>query len=524
MLLATALASRWRVLGDPIIHMDEQFYLLVAGRMLHGATLYVDIWDRKPIGLFLIYMLPRLAGGSGVLGYQILALVCVVSTALILFALARRVASDAAAMIAAMLYILWLGLAGGEGGQAPVFYNLPVAGAIAILFFASKREAARGGNLRGPGIAVMLIFGIALQIKYSAVFEGIFAGLTLLGTALGRGRRPVPLLIDLILWVGCALLPTILVGLSYAAIGHGNDWLYANFLSIMARGQEPHRTVMIRFAIIVALVAPLVAAIPLRRILDSRPIDKQARDDLRFFDSWAAAALLGVVLFGTWFNHYGLPLAAPLAVTAAPLGRVRLGRLYLALLLAYSVIAGQILISYHLRDRGDAQMLQSAAAAVQGHRNCIFVYDGMTALYDAGQSCVPTTHPFPEHLQSVHEQGATGIDEVGEVHAIMARRPDRVLTMEPGTPEENPASRKALYDILGREYVEIWRRAGAGRDFVIYGRIGTLPPGMRGSVHSAARPLRTECHPSGDRSLARLLSDPKGWVDIHLLPLMGSCL
>jgi hypothetical protein len=49
-----ALMLRAFTFGSPTIQIDEQFYLLVGDRMLHGALPFVDIWDRKPIGLFLI--------------------------------------------------------------------------------------------------------------------------------------------------------------------------------------------------------------------------------------------------------------------------------------------------------------------------------------------------------------------------------------------------------------------------------------------------------------------------------------
>lgn len=42
-LLAVALITRAGRIGDPAIQMDEQFYLLVADRMWHGALPYVDI-------------------------------------------------------------------------------------------------------------------------------------------------------------------------------------------------------------------------------------------------------------------------------------------------------------------------------------------------------------------------------------------------------------------------------------------------------------------------------------------------
>src|SRR3546814_2283430 len=43
-----------------------------------GATPYVDIWDRKPVGLFLLYSGIRLLGGDGIVQYQIVALLAVV--------------------------------------------------------------------------------------------------------------------------------------------------------------------------------------------------------------------------------------------------------------------------------------------------------------------------------------------------------------------------------------------------------------------------------------------------------------
>ena len=63
------IAARAQTFGNPVIGFDEQFYLLVGDRMIHGAIPFVDIFDRKPIGLFLIYGAIRLLGGEGTLQY-----------------------------------------------------------------------------------------------------------------------------------------------------------------------------------------------------------------------------------------------------------------------------------------------------------------------------------------------------------------------------------------------------------------------------------------------------------------------
>ena len=90
--------ARMREFGNPIVFTDEEFYLHVARKMWHGALPYVDIWDRKPIGLFLLYM-PAAAFplGASVYAYQAMALAAVVATAGLIVAAARRGSAGSAA-------------------------------------------------------------------------------------------------------------------------------------------------------------------------------------------------------------------------------------------------------------------------------------------------------------------------------------------------------------------------------------------------------------------------------------------
>lgn len=472
LLLLVCIAARMIVLGDPIVQIDEQFYLLVGGRMWSGALPYVDIWDRKPVGLFALFALFHLFG-RGVIAYQLAGLASVWATAILLFGMARRVAPPAGALAASALYILWLNLAGGEAGQSPIYYNLPVAGAIALILGAAH-DMERRRDFRRVGAAAMLLFGIALQIKYSCVFEGAFAGILLIGLSWRAGRPLARLATDIALWIAIALAPTVLAALVYAGLGHFDAWWFANATSILLRRPEAAIIIRGRVLLMTALVLPLLICIPLRRWLDCRPADATARGDLRILDGWAACALLGVVLFGTWFNHYALPLFAPLAVTAAPLWRHRVGRGVLLLLLLVGAIVGERAAWHHKLTRGDGKVLEGAIAASRGATDCLFVYDGLPALYDATHSCLRTTHAFSAHLQALNELGATGIDEAAEVRRIMAARPQRVMTMEPAYDGENLAARAALYAQLDHGYRELFRYSGGQHQLVVYGRSDTL--------------------------------------------------
>ncbi|WP_447411813.1 hypothetical protein, partial [Clostridium perfringens] len=78
----------------------------------------------------------------------------------------------------------------------------------------------------------MALVGIALQIKYSVLLEGVFFGLWLLADEWRRAKRPAALLGYGAALVALALLPTALAAAAYAAIGQWDAFVYANFLSI----------------------------------------------------------------------------------------------------------------------------------------------------------------------------------------------------------------------------------------------------------------------------------------------------
>src|SRR3954469_11229646 len=118
--LIAALALRWITFGNPLLHIDEQYYLLVGDRMLHGALPYVDIWDRKPIGLFAIFAAIRLLPGNGIIACQIVALLFATATAWLVQRAARQIgASPLGAFAAGAAYLIWLPLLSGRDAQSP---------------------------------------------------------------------------------------------------------------------------------------------------------------------------------------------------------------------------------------------------------------------------------------------------------------------------------------------------------------------------------------------------------------------
>lgn len=455
-LLATA--ARWQTFGNPVIGFDEQFYQLVGARMWHGALPYVDIFDRKPLGLFLIYAVAAVLGG-GMLPYKLVALTCVAATAYLLYRISRPAHGLLAAVTSACLYIVWLNFMEGEGGQAEVFFNLPMLGAATLVWRAAMNRAA----VIRSGAVVMTLVGIALQIKYTVVFEGIFFGIVLLGVQFRTVGRLVPLVVPAVLWIGCALAPTMLALAYYVHVGAFNAFVFANFLSMSGKHLVADWSGLAQIGAVLTPLAILVVSTMRKR-----------DPDYAFIKLWLAVATLGVLAFGAYGSgHYGIPLLLPLCILTAPTFaatkaiRRRLAPAIVALFFGL----GQIVLARVEYLKGGATAAAAVASAAKPSHGCIYVYDGYPALYELTHSCLPTRWAFPGHLSTRDEAypRALGVDPVVEVQRILATRPDVIVDDAPTFSGGNPATHALIVQAEARDYRLVLRyRTGTDRFRLVY--------------------------------------------------------
>ncbi|MEG3174930.1 hypothetical protein U1872_01710 [Sphingomonas sp. RB3P16] len=463
MIWFVAFACRALQFGNPVIQIDEQFYLLAGDRLLHGALPFVDIWDRKPFGLFALYAAIRALGGSGILQYQIVATLFAAATATAIAQIALRLSGPRGATIAGLVYLLFILSSGGDGGQAPVFYNLPVAlAALAVLKLQECTTIDR--RAVGWGCLAMALVGVAVQIKYTVLFEGLFFGLCLLVLAWRRGARLVPVALLALLWCAIALLPTALVLGFYWQRGVLDQLVFANFLSVFQR--SPHGLNLpariLRIALHIALPA-VVAGWAMRVRSPNRPAQW-------LVCAWLLAALAGVAVFGTYHAHYALPLFVPLAAAGAPLygnraAGLRLGRRHLslgALVLLVGGVLGLATMIGTRHSRGTGAAVYAAAQRVgTAPLGCIFVFSGDPILYHLTNSCLPTAFLFPTFLSETQDSVSLGIDPIAELQRILRARPAYIFTHERPPVEALPQAWAIMRGTLRRDYHLVFRhRAG----------------------------------------------------------------
>ena len=492
-LVVLAFAIRVWLYGDPVVHVDEEFYFLAGGRLLHGALPFVDVWDRKPIGLFLIYAGAYAIGGGSVIAYQILATISAAATALLIRSLALHVADRRTAWIVAAAYLLYLMIFSGAGGQSPVFYNLPMT--CAVLLLANDIE---GHERRRTGMLAMLLVGMALQIKYSVVFEGIFFGCWLLWLDHRKGSSLAVSFANALLWCGSALLPTLLALGYYAWIGHGQEFIQANFLSVFGR-REPIISSLGALANTILPLLPLIASvwISVARLRIS--------NEGRLLLGWVAAATFGYLIFGNYYDHYALALLPPFCAAGAAGLTGPFGKRYLApALLLTGAIVGAYRTVVHVRHLGNSAQVEHVTNLIRSNLSgCLFVFEGHAMLYETSHACFVSRYVFPYHLSQLKEGDALGVNVMAEMRRIDEASPSVVVMAVNASPgDTNPATRGYLLAMVRSRYRLVGVAPIGSQEYAIFARRPSAGIALKPPANTSARNAGQLATNRGDTVLA----------------------
>jgi len=462
-LLFFVILCRTQTFGNPLIYSDEEFYLFGGGRILHGDLPYLQFWDRKPVGIFLLYAFFHLFGPYRIFAYQFGAVIAVWGTAWLLFRMGKTIASTKAAFLSALLYPALLNLSRGEGGQTPIFYNFLVTAAIALVLHDLLQ--LDGKIRKKTALFAIFLFGLAMQIKYTVVFEGAFVGIYYVVRQYPTSRSVSEALKDTGLLALIGLLPTFFAFFFYVMIGYPGAWIFANLDSIFLRGHFPdgeaHHLEIRMLQAALPLLPGLIATILIARA-------KSWPAHYVFLILWAGAACLGIIAFGGWYPHYILPLYAPLALACASLWTWKAGRIWLIGLLCIVSVVGQLSLHRHRINDGDQRSFQAMLDVFKQKPGCVFVYQGPPALYDTPYWCSLTNHPFPGHFNTAVEAHATGMNVLQELDRVLARKPEYIVTEDASPLRENIAARREVFKTIKADYTPVYRFMSVNDSLYIY--------------------------------------------------------
>ncbi|QCE34448.1 hypothetical protein FAI40_03340 [Acetobacteraceae bacterium] len=432
LLFVWAIVLRLPTFGHPLLYIDEDWYLYVGGQLLHGYLPYVDVWDRKPFGLFLLYAPFSLFGPFRFLAYQIAALFFVWGTSLLIDKMARKFTTPLGGFLAGMLYPALLGCFLGCGGQTPIFYNFFTALAVCLFFEHWEELKTSPQILRKTGNWAMLLLGCGIQIKPTIIFEGIFFGCLLLFFCWKSERNLKSFCLNALVWVAIALSPTALFAGFYLAIGHFQDWYFANVISIFCKDPTTPFSRYYHYAgaLVVFVIVACILIIALRPTLDR--VKKQLFD---FTVLWTFVAFVSASLFRPYYGIYLLPFLLPFSLFAAfctcrP--KYSLEKIILSIGLAVATLYNEkdtfrLCAKHPIKEYYDIQRI-----VMQRPNACFFEYGAISTMLDLtpemAKNCHLTKYSFPSHLGNIDEQGSLGVpDEAKLLENILNQNPTFIL-------------------------------------------------------------------------------------------------
>lgn len=408
--------NRIILFGNPLIDIDENYYMFGGGIMLHGGIPYVDFWDRKPVLLFLIYSFFHIFGEYRYIACSIGSLISVIVTSYLIYKISSKFVSKIPNILSALFYAPLINGLGGEGGQSEVFYTTLVVWSLNILL----KNYNKKENIFLTGTMTMAILGIAIQIKYTVIFEGMAIGSMYLFFYYRLYNSIKSTILIGLFWILTALLPTILVGTFFYTVGHGSEWFFANFISqFKTLPAGIHKSILLKISI---SFLPIILSFLITYKKHSLP------SPIAIPLFWFLGSAIGIIIFNNYSApHYIIPLCAPISVLSGFAYSSQITKYILISSLVLTTVKSQKWIIHHLSTYSNRSTFKTLISSMTDKNACLFNFNMSTSYYDETRWCHLTTHPFPNHLWENKEKFATGIQQSTEISKIMLQKPKYIL-------------------------------------------------------------------------------------------------
>ena len=466
------------------LNFDEALYRLMADSLLRGHAPYTEIWDRKPVGVFLILAAIQAMFGNDILALRLATSVGVGVSAFFLALLGRRIFSDAplTGILGGFLYIAYSLRNGGDATNTElVFTPFYLAGAV-LLFGSAERE---GRKLLLPAFWAGLLAGIAVQIKQVVIFDILaFAAIYWITQLRGFGPEERRKFFTIALMIGLGiLLPTIAAFLWYAAIGLTDTFLLSN---MNAAAQIGGNALDISVQGLIdglrqydALVLCTGAALVIGPFLADTP---ERRRSWLAIVAWLLAMSMSLLFLHRFANHYFIQTLPALSMATAwfamrAIHAMSLGRSVTRVILPVGVVLLAVWAGHSQFDAGLETVVKRGAGGVAhwgdrtatvaaalrdrlGPSDEIYVLGRTLGVYAATGRRPPTRFPFVGFLYEAYAP----VDGPREIQRIVDRHPAFIIVDDLVLP-----SRSAPVPALDR--IGTVLSSAIARDYVLDGKV-----------------------------------------------------
>jgi len=147
-----------------VLGHDESTYLIIGRDILHGKSLYADVTDTKPAGIFLFYAGLEYLFGSSIFWKRFVFALVVGITGFLLYRASQKLfRQNKVAFASGLIYIIYTSIWNyhGRSPNTELLFNACTAGALLLFLNKNKVYYPLAG----------LIMGIGFMIKYLNLFD-----------------------------------------------------------------------------------------------------------------------------------------------------------------------------------------------------------------------------------------------------------------------------------------------------------------------------------------------------------------
>lgn len=292
-----------------VMDHDESTYMIIGRDILHGKTLYTDVTDTKPVGIFLFYAGLEFLFGNSIFLKRLAFAIVVAATGFLIFLVSKKLfKQNKVAFASGLIYIIYVSIWNyhGRSPNTELLFNLFTITGLLLFLKGGFRNFFFGGLAMGTGFMVkyLVLFDFAAFLLYFFI----------IGMTNGGKKEREKVWIRSILAGLAFLIPFGLTNLFFWLKGNYQDFFFITFELPGNYGGEPslkrYFTMLLDFT---AKFLP-ISYIILYVILKKNPL--WTRNLKWFFLLWVVSVLIAIYLPGKEFSHYTIQLMLPLSIIA----------------------------------------------------------------------------------------------------------------------------------------------------------------------------------------------------------------
>ena len=444
-----AFAMRWFSLRASVIDWDETTDLLDARALLQGHSLYAEVWDFKPPGIFWLLTGLEALFDDAIVPLRVLGALLVAGSAYCLNRTLRLIAPAAgeAAFMGGLLFVSTLSFNGFSNAIGRGL-GLEVNTEHFFIFFTCL---AFWIGLRGRDQPVRLLLagltlGAGFVVKYFVLVDFV-----LLAYAIAVWPQPGGRLRWLhfpgakrlagiaMLSIGFALPWLLAAGWFYAFSGHWDAFRAVTFHSGSGYASSLSALRALRFAADLLYLGGVTSLCMLAALVQALGPARQLREGriAKLLLLWLAADFLAVCLPGKFFLHYlyqcfpPLCLLAGLLFSPALLPKEIARRRWLAAVTGFVLLCIPVVAALKIHFRfGQPDMPRRVATYIERHadpQRPIYVFNYPHVVYYLTDRLPPTRYVHPSILSNPQHAQAAGVDIGREWERIFELQPQYVV-------------------------------------------------------------------------------------------------